>query len=111
MRVGLSFDLKEALVHEDTAPDDMLEEYDSPTTIVIFNVPSKDWGTPRLDLAADRNSSVTSSMKKWTLFLISPRAAVLTAAVRRRCLLFWKCWISLMSARIPSAWPSVWINI
>src|SRR5271157_3676344 len=33
MRVGLSFDLKEALVHEDKAPDDMLEEYDSPTTI------------------------------------------------------------------------------
>jgi D-alanine-D-alanine ligase len=33
MRVGLSFDLKEALAHEAGAPDDMLEEYDSPTTI------------------------------------------------------------------------------
>ena len=33
MRVGLSFDLKAAVVLEETAPDDALEEYDSPTTI------------------------------------------------------------------------------
>ena len=33
MRVGLSFDLKETMAHEAGAPDDMLEEYDSPTTI------------------------------------------------------------------------------
>ena len=33
MRVGLSYDLKEAVVLEDAAPDDALEEYDSPTTI------------------------------------------------------------------------------
>jgi len=33
MRVGLSFDLKEALVLKEAAPDDALEEYDSPTTI------------------------------------------------------------------------------
>ena len=33
MRVGLSFDLKEAVFLKETAPDDALEEYDSPTTI------------------------------------------------------------------------------
>jgi D-alanine-D-alanine ligase len=33
MRVGLSFDLKGAVVLEDAAPDDALEEYDSPNTI------------------------------------------------------------------------------
>ncbi len=33
MRVGLSYDLKEAVVLEDAAPDDALEEYDSPNTI------------------------------------------------------------------------------
>ena len=33
MRVGLSFDLKETMAHEAGAPDDMLEEYASPTTI------------------------------------------------------------------------------
>jgi D-alanine-D-alanine ligase len=33
MRVGLSYDLKEAVTLEDTAPDDALEEYDSPKTI------------------------------------------------------------------------------
>jgi len=33
MRVGLSFDLKEAVVLKHAAPDDALEEYDSPTTI------------------------------------------------------------------------------
>ena len=33
MRVGLSFDLKETMAHTAGAPDDMLEEYDSPTTI------------------------------------------------------------------------------
>ncbi len=33
MRVGLSYDLKEAVALENAAPDDALEEYDSPTTI------------------------------------------------------------------------------
>lgn len=33
MRVGLSYDLKEAIIPEDAAPDDALEEYDSPSTI------------------------------------------------------------------------------
>jgi D-alanine-D-alanine ligase len=33
MRVGLSFDLKGAVVLKHAAPDDALEEYDSPTTI------------------------------------------------------------------------------
>ena len=33
MRVGLSYDLKESLVLKEAAPDDALEEYDSPTTI------------------------------------------------------------------------------
>jgi D-alanine-D-alanine ligase len=33
MRVGLSYDLKEAVSLRETAPDDALEEYDSPTTI------------------------------------------------------------------------------
>lgn len=33
MRVGLSYDLKEAVALESSAPDDSLEEYDSPTTI------------------------------------------------------------------------------
>jgi D-alanine-D-alanine ligase len=33
MRVGLSFDLKGAVVLEDATPDDALEEYDSPNTI------------------------------------------------------------------------------
>ena len=33
MRVGLSYDLKEAVVLKDAVTDDALEEYDSPTTI------------------------------------------------------------------------------
>jgi D-alanine-D-alanine ligase len=33
MRVGLSYDLKEAVVLKEAATDDALEEYDSPTTI------------------------------------------------------------------------------
>jgi len=33
MRVGLSYDLKEAVILKDAVPDDALEEYDSPTTI------------------------------------------------------------------------------
>ena len=33
MWVGLSYDLKESLVLKEAAPDDALEEYDSPTTI------------------------------------------------------------------------------
>jgi D-alanine-D-alanine ligase len=33
MRVGLAFDLKQAVRVENTAPDDALEEYDSPATI------------------------------------------------------------------------------
>jgi D-alanine-D-alanine ligase len=33
MRVGLSYDLKEAVVMKDAVTDDALEEYDSPTTI------------------------------------------------------------------------------
>ncbi|MCX6003806.1 MAG: D-alanine--D-alanine ligase [Chloroflexi bacterium] len=33
MRVGLAYDLKEAVILEDVAPDDALEEYDSPATI------------------------------------------------------------------------------
>ncbi|MDD5288535.1 MAG: ATP-grasp domain-containing protein [Dehalococcoidales bacterium] len=33
MRVGLSYDLKETVVLEGAAPDDALEEYDSPATI------------------------------------------------------------------------------
>jgi D-alanine-D-alanine ligase len=33
MRVGLSYDLKETISLEGVAPDDALEEYDSPTTI------------------------------------------------------------------------------
>jgi len=33
MRVGLAFDLKQAVAVESTAPDDALEEYDSPATI------------------------------------------------------------------------------
>ena len=33
MRVGLSYDLKDAVVLKDSATDDALEEYDSPTTI------------------------------------------------------------------------------
>ena len=33
MRVGLSYDLKDSIVLENTAPDDALEEYDSATTI------------------------------------------------------------------------------
>jgi D-alanine-D-alanine ligase len=33
MRVGLAYDLKEAVILEGVAPDDALEEYDSPATI------------------------------------------------------------------------------
>jgi D-alanine-D-alanine ligase len=33
MRVGLSYDLKDSVVLDEAAPDDALEEYDSPTTI------------------------------------------------------------------------------
>lgn len=33
MRVGLAYDLKQAVTIESTAPDDALEEYDSPATI------------------------------------------------------------------------------
>jgi len=33
MRVGLAYDLKKAVLINSTAPDDALEEYDSPTTI------------------------------------------------------------------------------
>ena len=55
MRVGLSYDLKAAVVLEEAAPDDALEEYDSPTTIEYIRRAIEGLGHAWSNSAAVRN--------------------------------------------------------
>jgi len=77
MRVGLSFDLKTAVVLKDAVTDDALEEYDSPTTIGIFSVPLKDSDMRRSNSAAGRNLSQYPQRKGRIVFILLKDAVII----------------------------------